>query len=74
MTNDKGNKLARVAPEASLDELAAEPQLDQTSQSRIGEQLRAMYDDLMQQPVPDRFAELLAKLDAGPPPQKEGKP
>lgn len=33
-------------------------------QSRIGHQLRAMYDDVVRQGVPDRFAELIKKLDA----------
>ncbi len=32
-------------------------------QHRIGEQLRALYDDVVSQGVPDRFAELLKKLD-----------
>ena len=34
-------------------------------QSRIGHQLRAMYDDVVRQGVPDRFAELIRKLDEG---------
>ena len=39
-------------------------------QSRIGHQLRAMYDDVVRQGVPDRFAELIRKLDVpGPDPQ-----
>lgn len=64
MTGDKGNKLARVIPEESLGEkLDNEPKLDSTSQRRIGDQLRAMYDELMQQPVPDRFRDLLEQLD-----------
>jgi hypothetical protein len=33
-------------------------------QSRIGHQLRAMYDDVVRQGVPDRFAELIKKLDS----------
>lgn len=33
-------------------------------QSRIGHQLRAMYDDIVRQGVPDRFADLVRKLDA----------
>jgi len=33
-------------------------------QSRIGHQLRAMYDDVVRQGVPDRFAELVRKLDS----------
>jgi hypothetical protein len=35
-------------------------------QSRIGHQLRAMYDDVVRQGVPDRFADLIKKLDANP--------
>jgi Anti-sigma factor NepR len=36
-------------------------------QSRIGHQLRAMYDDVVRQGVPDRFAELIRKLDVPQP-------
>ena len=36
-------------------------------QSRIGHQLRAMYDDVVRQGVPDRFAELIRKLDGAEP-------
>lgn len=32
-------------------------------QDHIGRQLRAVYDDLLSQPVPDRFLELLEQLD-----------
>ena len=32
-------------------------------QSKIGLQLRAMYDDVVKEGVPDRFSELLSKLD-----------
>jgi len=64
MTGDKGNKLARVALEnAHGSKLASDPKLDSGSQKRIGDQLRAMYDELMQQPVPDRFRDLLDQLD-----------
>ena len=38
-------------------------------QSRIGHQLRAMYDDVVRQGIPDRFVDLIRKLDvpeAGP--------
>jgi hypothetical protein len=63
MTGDKGKRLAKVIPEASLNaKIAADPKLDRAIQSRIGDQLRAMYDDLIQQPVPDRFRDLLGKL------------
>lgn len=32
-------------------------------QSRIGHQLRAMYDDVVKQGIPERFADLLRQLD-----------
>jgi hypothetical protein len=32
-------------------------------QDHIGRQLRAVYDDVLNQPVPDRFRELMDKLD-----------
>ena len=32
-------------------------------QSKIGQQLRAMYDDVVQEGVPDRFADLLRQID-----------
>jgi hypothetical protein len=35
-------------------------------QARIGHQLRAMYDDVVRQGVPDRFAELIRQLDNQP--------
>jgi hypothetical protein len=38
-------------------------------QSKIGQQLRAMYDDVVSEGVPDRFTEMLRRLDE----QKEPK-
>src|SRR5579884_3947679 len=32
-------------------------------QSKIGQQLRAIYDDVVSQGVPDRFVDLLSRLD-----------
>ena len=32
-------------------------------QSKIGQQLRAMYSDVVNQGVPDRFSEILHRLD-----------
>ena len=43
--------------------LAEEPGLDRGIQDHIGAKLRAMYDELRDQPVPDRFLELLGELD-----------
>ena len=32
-------------------------------QARLGQQLRAMYDDVLNQGVPDRFSDLIKQLD-----------
>jgi hypothetical protein len=41
-------------------------------QSRIGHQLRAMYDDVVRQGVPERFVELVRKLDVPAPDTQMG--
>lgn len=66
MMREKGKGHASVIPEASLSDrisaVSSNPRLDRVTQGRIGDQLRAMYDDLMQQPVPDKFRDLLTQL------------
>jgi anti-sigma factor NepR-like protein len=62
MMHDQGKRLAKVYPEPAVQELGAEPTLDREIQARIGDNLRAMYDELLEQPVPDRFAALLERL------------
>ncbi len=49
--------------------------LDRQIQAKIGQQLRAMYDDVVDQGVPDRFTELLKKLDqqGSPKPEEESR-
>ena len=37
--------------------------LNDQAQKRLGLHLRAMYESVVQQPVPDRFKELVARLD-----------
>jgi len=37
--------------------------LSRDVQARLGQQLRAMYDDVVSQGVPDRFNELLNRLN-----------
>jgi hypothetical protein len=32
-------------------------------QARLGQQLRAMYDEVVNQGVPDRFSELISRLE-----------
>ena len=41
----------------------AEPSLGRDIRTKIGQQLRAMYDDVVSQGVPDRFHDLLKQLD-----------
>jgi RNA polymerase sigma-70 factor, ECF subfamily len=45
-----------VAPESSV-------KLDTYTKAKIGQQLRAMYDEVITQGVPNRFAEILGRLD-----------
>lgn len=39
------------------------PALNRDIQIKIGQQLRAVYDDIVDQGVPDRFVDLLRDLD-----------
>jgi len=50
-------------PLASKNTTPGKGGLNAEIQSRIGHQLRAMYDDIVRQGVPERFAELVRKLD-----------
>lgn len=38
---------------------------------RIGQQLRAMYDDVVNEGVPDRFADLLRRMEKADEPDKQ---
>ena len=40
-------------------------ELGRNVQATIGQHLRAMYDDVVEQGVPDRFTKLLNQLDSG---------
>lgn len=74
--NSRGNVdkvMKDVKSQASKNAAPRKPGgLNSEIQSRIGHQLRAMYDDVVRQGVPDRFAELVRKLDVpGGQPQVE---
>ena len=45
--------------------------LSREIQARIGDQLRAMHDDIVNQGIPDRFVDLLARLDKREEPKGE---
>ncbi len=50
-------------PAAARPHGAQSPGLQPQVQDHIGRQLRALYDDVLGQPVPDRFKELMERLD-----------
>ena len=60
MKNSKAGP--KAAPAAASGE-KPEPRLGPDIQIKIGRQLRAIYDDVVNQGVPDRFVELLDRLD-----------
>jgi hypothetical protein len=53
-------------PGSSTATPASAPGLQPQVQDHIGRQLRALYDDVLSQPVPDRFKELMERLDRKP--------
>jgi hypothetical protein len=60
----KGKRSVAALSQAALSKSPPpEPGLDRAIQARIGDNLRAMYDELLQQPVPDRFRDLLGQLE-----------
>ena len=60
----KGKRLAAATREDPVSRSdASEPGLDRAIQARIGDNLRAMYDDLKTEPVPDRILDLLKHIE-----------
>jgi hypothetical protein len=61
----KNRKPAASRPPDTSPEPAdtAEPSLGGDIRGKIGRQLREMYDDVVAQGVPDRFVELLNRLE-----------
>ena len=55
----EGRQRAIPAPQA----LPEAPALDRPVQDHLGAQLRAMYEDLLQEPVPGHILMLLARLE-----------
>lgn len=61
-------KSASATPASTSNPTAAKQHdagLDRAIQARIGDRLRAMYDTLAEEPVPDRLAEILRRLEGG---------
>ena len=77
MTDDSKNRLSTLTdqdaattrpddspksePVASDDDVKRNPGVD--VQAYIGRQLRAVYDDVAKQPVPERFLDLMKQLE-----------
>jgi anti-sigma factor NepR-like protein len=62
MTDD--DKPGRPEPmQTEINQRKPRGRLGRDVQSKIGQQLRAMYDDVVSAGVPDRFTELLKQLD-----------
>jgi Anti-sigma factor NepR len=68
-------KIQKLNTRGSVGQDMKEPKkggLNAEIQSRIGHQLRAMYDDVVRQGVPERFVELIRKLDVPAPDTQMG--
>jgi hypothetical protein len=59
MKRSKSSPISRASKRTDI----SKPILNREIQDRIGANLRAMHDDILKEGVPDRFLELLAKLD-----------
>ena len=69
MVNMRQRKSSRSSG-SSMDTPSSSPagsrtpgRLGRDVQAKIGNQLRSLYDDIVQEGVPDRFVELLQRLD-----------
>lgn len=65
MKDRKSSARHRSSPmnRTELSPVHSDAVLGRDIQSKIGEQLRAMYDEVVGQGVPDRFSDLLRQLD-----------
>ena len=61
MTDDKPGRPGQMQTE--VNQRKARGRLGRDVQSKIGQQLRAMYDDVVSAGVPDRFTQMLQQLD-----------
>jgi hypothetical protein len=59
--DDKPDRPGPMLTEAN--QRKARGRLGRDVQSKIGQQLRAMYDNVVNEGVPDRFVEMLQRLD-----------
>lgn len=62
---DQANRNDANTPEAELEEA-------RLRQQAIGVKLRQMFDEIINEPVPDEFLEILRRADGKPPASKPG--
>lgn len=63
MERKAGKPEKSVQPGSSTEVGRSAGRIDREIQTKIGQQLRAMYDDVVKEGVPERFAELLRRLE-----------
>lgn len=63
-TTSRAPRAAAVAEKAVARPGRASPPLDRESRRRIGRNLRLLYADVLNQPLPDRFTALLDGLSS----------
>jgi len=61
--NNEGHAGAPFSPPHGKFKPGRPPRRAPTLDTVIGQKMRAMYDDLLHQPVPDRLVEILRQLD-----------
>ena len=67
---EDGSKTRKMAKRKNVTEVMTHAQMARPQASDlIGQRLRGFYDQIAQQPVPDRFLELLNRLEAKDAPQ-----
>jgi hypothetical protein len=57
------NPMETAATTRNKKSSAKPARLSREVQARLGQQLRAMYDDVVNQGVPDRFTDLVNRID-----------
>lgn len=64
--DEKAESLQAGAHTPRVESTRSVKSLEHQARKRIGTHLRAMYDSVVQQPVPSRFTDLIAQLDDTP--------
>lgn len=59
--------------EMGKDDEKVAPKLNEFAATRIGQRLRAEFDAVIKEPVPDRFTELLNKLEEAESSRSQGE-